>query len=203
MLINRHFNIKPKPALNRAEARKVAVDLHQKVYENFALGTLDPIQSYALPGFIASLRGRLAQRPGGTQLKWFLHEHKKKAKLVSYKIGLIPGAKDETKYERKGVIQAVVRIHSLQSLLHVRRGKNTRETLLDAQGRRIWWTEQEARKQAKEVVEYVVMQKPLKNSREGQWKLWGTTEETTVPKLEHAQRKTRKGQKDPDLLPQA
>ena len=65
---------------------------------------------------------------------------------------------------------------------------------MDAQGRD--WPgpvpldpEEGARKVAKESVEYFVVQKSLRKSKEGPWKLWGQTEEMTLDKLARQERK--------------
>lgn len=151
---------------------------------------------------MGSLRGRIAHRPPGTQLKWTLHKYVSPSKLVSWRPAVPPLKKGEKKAERKGIVQAVVRIHSLQSLQNVRRkgqGSGSKEVLVDSQGRELQGgdnSEQAALKHAKELVEYVVVQKVLKNSREGPWKLWGTTEEMSLEKLEREQRKLRKREAD-------
>ena len=40
------------------------------------------------------------------------------------------------------------------------------------------------RGEAKETVEYFVVQKQLKKSREGKWMVWGAAKETTLEDLE-------------------
>ena len=100
------------------------------------------------------------------------------------------------------MVQAVVRLHSLQSLQHVKRvavrhpskASVTKEVLVDSQGRELPDSaaenaEEAARKSAKELVEYLVIQKSLRKSKEGPWMIWGTAEETTSDKLAPVERK--------------
>lgn len=187
--------MKPKPRLRLGEIPSAAKDLHNTMYQQFAIGNLEPLQTSVVPGFLGQLRARIAQRPNRNPLRWKLHEYKTVPRLMSFKVALFPGPSNEKNTERRGLIQAVVRIHSLQSLHHIRRvpvrdGKKgkapTKDVLIDARGREISESEyeQEARREAKESVEYVVIQKKILKSKEGPWKIWGTTEETTLEKLD-------------------
>lgn len=109
--------------------------------------------------------------------------------------------KNESNTERDGLVQAIVRIHSLQSLQHVRRVRTgTQEVLVDGQGRELAGkgadgmetSDEGAMRHAKELVEYIVIQKSLKMSKEGPWKIWGTTEESTLERLEREERRQHK-----------
>ena len=102
-----------------------------------------------------------------------------------------------------GLVQAVVRIHSLQSLLHVKRvqtrGKDgkmsTKEIAMGDDGVEFSiarFTEQNDLSNAKETVEYFVIQKSLRKSKESGWMVWGTAEETTLDKLDRQEEKARK-----------
>jgi len=70
-----------------------------------------------------------------------------------------------------GLRQAVARIKSVQRL-----------TRYDADGEAVPGSGKE-----KEVVEYVVVQKRLWLGKEHPWRIWGTTEETTIEALEKAE----------------
>ena len=48
---------------------------------------------------------------------------------------------------------------------------------------------------AKETVEYVVLQQMYKMAEPGEWKVWGTTEETTLEKVEALQARRAKASK--------
>lgn len=167
------------------------------MYQSFAAGDLGPVEGQICTGLLSSLRSRIAQRPANTHLIWRLHKYLSAPRLVSFRAGIMPGVDGKMvkdKGAQNGFIQAVVRIHSLQSLQHVRttttriRGKTYEETtLVDAQGREIPADEDAtalARKNAKETVEYFVIQKQLKRSKEGSWMVWGTAEETSLEKVE-------------------
>lgn len=193
----RWLHVRPRPRLNLRQIPDAAVDLHNKVYTQLAKGNLEPVQNFVVPGFLGSLRARIAQRQSGTSLRWVLHEHKTQPKLASFRVAMFPPGTGETNKQRKGAIQAVVRLHTLQSLQHVRlrptrKGQAPEEVLVDAQGKELPLSEQteaEARKNAKELVEYIVLQKLIRNSREGAWKVWGTTDETTLDKVKQLEAK--------------
>jgi protein MBA1 len=119
---------------------------------------------------------------------------------------MIPNAKGKFEKNGDGIIQAVVRIHSLQSLRHVKRvwtkekgrGETTKEVLVDAQGRELppeKDSEEAALKDAKELVEYFVVQKSVRKGKEGNWMLWGTAEETTLAAVENRESSEGKAQK--------
>lgn len=179
--------------------------MHREMYQAFAAGDLEPVEGQICTGLLSSLRSRIAQRPANTHLIWRLHKYLSKPRLVSFKAGVIPGADGrlvKDKGAQNGFIQAVVRIHSLQSLQHVRRtttrqhGKvHKEETLVDNQGREIPAGEDAAalaRKSAKETVEYFVIQKQLKRSREGPWMVWGTAEESSLETVEQEGRERKR-----------
>lgn len=162
------------------------------MYTHFASGNLAPIEGQLCEGMLGSLRMRVSQRPINTGLRWTLHKYLSRPKLMSYKPAIAPGVKGETSSERNGVVQAVVRIHSLQSLQHVKRvgsrdAQNkmvVREVLVDAQGRELEPLEEGVvPRDAKELLEFFVVQKSLRRGKEGPWMVWGTTEETTMDKI--------------------
>ena len=171
------------------------------MYSAFAAGNLRPVESSICSGLLNSLRARISQRPANTHLKWTLHKYLSRPRLVSYKAGIMPGADGKpvkAKDQQNGFVQAIVRIHSLQSLQHVRtstvreRGRMvTKETLVDSAGREVPDDGGNGERGAKETVEYFVVQKQLKRSREGPWMVWGTAEETTIDKLVLGRRKKR------------
>ena len=166
------------------------------MYEALAAGDLKPVQGEICTGLLTSLRGRIGQRPANTHLKWTLHKYLTAPRLVSYKSSIMPGADgrpSKDKEAQNGFTQAIIRIHSLQSLQHVltktvrEHGKLvTTEALVDAQGRLLSADEDPeaaARRNAKETVEYFVIQKQMKKSKEGPWMVWGTAQESSLEKI--------------------
>lgn len=186
-------NTKPKPRLHKNRIPGVAKDLHRTMYEHFAAGNLRPMEKQICAGFLGSLRSRLSKRPQNTYIRWTLHRYITAPKLVSHKVAMLPNAKGGLSSD--GILQAVVRIHSLQSLRHIKRvstkekggrGETTKEVLVDAQGRELpaeQDSQEAALKDAKELVEYMVVQKSVRKGKEEEWMLWGTAEETTLQKL--------------------
>lgn len=206
MLNYRYYAIRPRPSLDWRTVPSTAKTLHAQMYSAFAAGDLRPVQSNICSGLLASLRARISQRPQNTHLRWTLHKYLSKPRLVSYRAGIMPGPDGravEGKDQQNGFVQAIVRIHSLQSLQHVRtstvREKGrlvTRETPVDSVGREIADADVKGEKGAKETVEYFVVQKQLKRSQEGPWMVWGTAEETTIDQLNLGARKKRKAKAD-------
>lgn len=192
-LFYRYWYVRPKPRLQLRKIAPVAEELHQKMYVALAEGNLASVERFLLGGMMGSLRGRIAERPAGTQLKWTLHKYLSKSKLVSWRPILFPAKQGEKSTERRGIVQAVVRIHTSQSLQHVRRRPRGNgefmEILVDSQGRELASQDPKmAERHAKQVVEYLVLQKVIRNSKEGPWKLQGFAEESTLEKLERVER---------------
>ncbi|KAI7567596.1 hypothetical protein KC346_g20701, partial [Hortaea werneckii] len=178
----------------------VARDLHKSMYEHFAAGNLTPMENQICEGMLGSLRSRIAQRNPNTGLKWTLHKYLSRPKLASYRAAIFPEQKGEKNTERNGIIQAVVRIHSLQSLQHIKRMSTrdanqklvVREVPVDSQGREMEPLQEGAvPANAKDAVEYVVIQKMIRKGKEGRWMIWGTTEETTMSKIKQEQNKSQ------------
>ncbi|KAK3691001.1 hypothetical protein LTR37_018903 [Vermiconidia calcicola] len=201
MIVMRWWITRPRPKLEITKPPGIVKDLHQKMYSHFAAGNLEAIEPRLCPGLLNSLRRRISLRSPNTHLKWTLHKYLSKPKLVSYRAMQIPGQKSETSRERNGVTQAIVRIHSLQSLQHVKRVTArergllvTKEVVVDSKGNELPGATTDERFQvrnAKESVEYLVLQRIMKQSTQGPWKLWGNAEETTLSKLDSEQRKKR------------
>lgn len=199
MLLFYKWYVTPRPKARRAKIPGVAQELHKSMYEHLASGNLNQIEHLLASGLQSSLRQRIGQRPAGTRMKWVLHKYLSPSKLVFWQANLAPAKKKgETNYERDGLVQAIVRIHSLQSLQHVRKVQTgTKEVLVDSQGRELTGkgadgmetSDEGAMRHAKELVEYIVIQKSLKKSREGPWKVWGTTEESTLERLDREERR--------------
>lgn len=204
LVMYRFVSIRPRPQLHYKTAADVGKRMHKQMYEAFAAGDLKPVQAEICTGLLASLRSRIAQRPANTHLKWTLHKYLTPPRLMSYRTALLPGADgkpNNAKETQNGFTQAVVRIHSSQSLQHVRT-TNVRvnaqlvkkEVLVDSQGRELPADEDPelaAKRHAKETVEYFVIQKQMKKSKEGPWMVWGTAEETTPEKVERGARKSK------------
>lgn len=187
-----------------------AKETHKEMLANFATGELQPVEKKLCDGMLASLRRRIAQRPPNTSYIWKLHRYITPPALVSFKSYIFPETIKMKKEERHGVVQAVVRIHSLQSLRPLKRvsvkenGKTVvREFVTDAQGvdqplERMMESSQVDRS-AKETVEYVVMQQMYKRAAPGPWKIWGTTEESSLVGLEK-KAKEKKAKKEGERL---
>lgn len=179
------FYIKPHLKLRPWAIAPMAAEMHKKMYEQFASGDFLGRDPPMCEGLLASLRTRVGNRQVNTWLKWTLHKYLSKPRLVSYKVVVMPGEKGVSRREQSGLQQAVVRIHSLQSLQHMKResvrgddGKLvTRETPIEGAANM-------GGKDGKETVEYIVVQKWLRRGKHGPWMIWGTTGETTLRDLD-------------------
>lgn len=173
-LLYRYWWVRPRPTLEYGSVARTAARLHAEMYAAFARGELEGVRETLCPGIFGSLQQRITQRPPGVRMRWVLVRHVKSPTVVSFKavVQTDPQGKVNPKTEQIGLKQAVVRIHSVQSLQHVRRftvkegdTRTVKEEVLGAP------TE-------KESVEYLVVQKMLFNSREQSWKVWGSTQES-------------------------
>ncbi|KAI7490267.1 hypothetical protein KC357_g2029 [Hortaea werneckii] len=200
LLVFRFVAVRPRPRLQLLTIPGFARDLHKSMYEHFAAGNLTPMESQICEGMLGSLRSRIAQRNPNTGLKWTLHKYLSRPKLASYRAAIFPEQKGEKNTERNGIIQAVVRIHSLQSLQHIKRVSTrdanqklvVREVPVDSQGRELEALKEDAiPANAKDAVEYVVIQKVIRKGKESRWMIWGTTEETTMSKIKQDQNKSQ------------
>ena len=172
------------------------------MYEHFGSGNIQPIELSICGGLLGSLRARISERPPNVMLKWTLHEYLSSPKLVSYKAAVAPRPKGAPPGDSTGIKQAVVRIHTLQSLQHVKRmhvkekGVSfAKDIQVDVSGRELQLP-RDPRENAKVMVEYVVVQKMMMRSKEGPWMIWGMTEETTVDKLKQEGRKEERRRKE-------
>lgn len=169
------------------------------MFANFATGDLRGLDKKLCAGIYNSLQRRIDQRPRDTSYLWQIHEYISKPRLVSYKLYPFPETVNFPKHERHGIAQAVVRIHAKQSLrplkrVRVKEGARmvVKEVIVDSRGAeypRERLTESSAVWNAKETVEYVVVQRLYKMTEPGPWKIWGTTEETSLDKVEALQKR--------------
>ena len=155
---NRSFKLKKKSVCPTAMA------LHKQMYSAFAEGDVQKLREICCDGIYDSFRARIGGRKRGETMSWELVQYKGSPKVVSDRMAQIPGA------EGAALRQAVVRIRSRQKLERHLSGKG-----VEGGGE-------------KDVVEYVVVQSKMEKWRAGEWKVWGTTTETTLKDVERWQR---------------
>ena len=124
---------------------------------------------------------------------------------MSYRGIVFQDSMELPREERHGVVQAVVRIHSLQSLWPVRRvpvregGKTVlKDVIVTPEGREVpveRVMESSLQMNRKETVEYLVIQRMYKRAQPGEWMVWGTAEEMSLDKLEGMRKKAGMGEK--------
>jgi protein MBA1 len=136
-----------------------AVGLHHLMYTAFAEGDIKALRKICTDGILETFEGRIRAR-GKEKWTWELVKYNKSPRVMSHRGGTlgIDGA---------ALRQAVVRIASRQKLTRYRDGK-----IVPGSG------------QEKDVLEYVVIQKMMLRGKEEDWRVWGTTDETTIDKLD-------------------
>ena len=107
-------------------------------------------------GLLASFHARIKARPSEERLQWTLHKYIGFPRIVSTNIYPL-------EIESSALYQVVVKIRSLQTLERMPAkdlAGNARET--------------------KKMIEYLVLQRTMLKGKEGEWKIWGTAEESKV-----------------------
>jgi protein MBA1 len=174
--------IKPRPKLEVFEIAPKAARAHREMYHLFADGNVDSLERRVCSGLFGSLRRRVLQRAPNTYLRWEIKKELSPPALCSFKAAVLPGGKGEQKDERNAQIQAVVKLHTLQSLQHVKR--ISKREGKDGKGAIVTREEDIGNEEEKESVEYVVMQRTIRKGKLGEWQIWGFTEETSLAQVE-------------------
>ncbi|KAK8202051.1 hypothetical protein M8818_005576 [Zalaria obscura] len=178
--------VKPRPDLQYFQVTKIAKGLYESMYEQFATGNLDPIRPRLCESIEENLTARIANRPKNTHLQWKLHRYIGRPALMSYRAGMMQLNDDNEK--QTGITQAVVRIRSEQSLRRVKRVRAADGKVLEVLEEGSVMGANDGSK-GKEVVEYFVIQRMIRNGVWGDWMIWGTTQESTVESVERARRR--------------
>jgi protein MBA1 len=198
-LVMRVWVVRPKmwsgKKLERGKVVGIATEIYEEMYTGLAKGDLRLVEQDLKPGLLASLRSRLAQRAPNSGMLWKLHGYTSRPKVMSFKFITLPGGSDE---EKNGVVQAVVRLRSKQSLVKVQKVRTKDET-----GRAVMRAvpvdeagvpvpeagmEELMERNSKVTTEYVVLQRMMKKGKFERWQMWGTAEESSLAKLERDHR---------------
>ncbi|KXT17698.1 hypothetical protein AC579_9011 [Pseudocercospora musae] len=196
--------VKPALKLQRRKTPKIAQEIYEEMYRAFAAGnvTSGNIEGKLSPGFLKSLQSRINQRRPGDILQWKLHKYLERPRCVAYMFAL-PDVKGSNE-KRSGIMQAIVRIRSQQSLVHVKRMKVldphgskqlvVADVPVDRDGQAIpeEKIEEEERKNRKDITEYFVLHRLLRQGEVGEWQAWGTTTETGVEEIRKQEAATQK-----------
>lgn len=179
--------VKPRPKLEISKIAPRAAELHNEMYKAFAAGDVNSLSDKVCTGLFGSLRGRLMNRAPNTFLRWEVKRQVAKPKLCSYKAAVLPGPKGESSAERNAQIQAVVKLHTIQSLQHVKKVQKR-----EGHHKRIVTAlENIGAEEEKESIEYVVLQRTLRKGKVNPWQIWGFTEETSLAKIEQEEREKK------------
>lgn len=195
LLYFRYFGVRPRPKSLKvlrltSTLPRIAKDLHIQMMNALASGNLSPVTETLCPGVLASLRRRISERAPSTGLRW-RYEQLARPKLVSLRATLIPQS-GKGEGQQSGIMQAVVRITSRQSVQRIKKikskvkGEEDRIVVIDAAGR-IVPEELVETPPLRRSVEYVVIQSVLRKSKMGPWMIWGMADETTMEKIREMQ----------------
>lgn len=147
------------------------------MYVAFASGNLESEEGILLEGIKGSLERRIALREPNSYLKWHIVKHIDSPRLVSFKATPIPGPDGSVSNAKSGVMQAVVRIGTVQSLQTMKRTQKR-------EGNKMAMVEEPIKGQGtaleKTSTEYMVVQKSIRQGKEKGWKIWGFTQETSL-----------------------
>ncbi|EFE33843.1 uncharacterized protein ARB_07308 [Trichophyton benhamiae CBS 112371] len=162
------------------ERKKMAIELHKRMYNHFASGNLGALQTYCCLGIFESFFKRVVRRPASSpELIWKLHKYLKfphsmtitGARVVSDRAAALPNATG------MGIRQVVVRIQSRQSLI------TPPAPIARLSEKQIQDIEKQQQEKQKDCTEYIVLQRFMLGGKDGEWKVWGLADETTTEDL--------------------
>lgn len=179
----KYFLIKPRPNLEMFSIAPKVAQLHREMYTAFAAGNLDAVKDRVCTGLFGSLRGRLLQRAPNTFLRWSVKKQLSAPQLCSFKAAALPYEKSQDATERNAQIQAVVKLHTLQSLQHAKKVSKREGKTNTKAGVIVTVEEDVGAVEEKESVEYVVVQRTLRKGKMGPWQVWGFADEMTLSKI--------------------
>ncbi|KAF1817843.1 uncharacterized protein K489DRAFT_328693 [Dissoconium aciculare CBS 342.82] len=153
----------PVPAPHTAEIIRATKALYEDIYTAFGNGDLAPVRDRLAPGFHDTLSQHIRERRPDTTRQWRLERYVGEPRVAA------KAAKEAAKAAKRdanGMLQAIVRIRSVQSLVTVAR-------------KRTW---DRARRTTS--VEYFVVQKKIRHSRvDPDWQAWGAAQESTPERI--------------------
>lgn len=162
---------KRKFKIHRKATAPAALALHKQMYSHFAEADVPALRKICTDGLFDSFSTRIASRARGERVEWELVRYNGAAKVVSHRAARIPNT------EGMAIRQAVVRVSSRQKLTRSKSGKGGKVEILGGSGKE------------KDVVEYLVVQRFMRDWKEGEWRVWGTTGETSLEDVELWDRK--------------
>ncbi|PQE15180.1 Mitochondrial inner membrane Mba1 protein [Rutstroemia sp. NJR-2017a WRK4] len=156
--------MKYKIQLDRHRIVPTAKGMHDEMYKAFAEGDSKTLHKICADGLYESFMGRIGARPKGEKIEWELVRMNGTPKIISHRAATLPVAMGAGSFLR----QAVVRIASRQKMTR----KSRNGEVVPGSGKE------------KDVVEYLVLQMFYRGYEPGEWRVWGTTEETTLERAE-------------------
>ena len=125
-------------------------------------GDSNKLSKICTEGLLSSFRSRIASRPRNQRLRWTLHKH-------NYRPRIVLNRASRLEVKNSAVRQVVIRLATRQSLAKLKANSNGQfDTIIAGTG------------EEKDVREYLVLQKRMLRGVEGHWVIWGTADETDV-----------------------
>lgn len=150
----------PRPKLGLRSMIPTAIGLQSQMYIAYADKDEHTIRKICTDGLRDSLLARMASRQQDMKMTWEHISFNRKCKVMSHRAATLGS-------DGAAIRQAVIRLDTRQKLSRYR-----------ANGEVIAPSEK-----AKDILEYVVIQKRTIKGKEQDWQIWGTTEETTLEKV--------------------
>ncbi|KAK2865436.1 hypothetical protein FQN49_003570 [Arthroderma sp. PD_2] len=170
-----------KLPLRLRERKQKAFELHKEMYHQFASGNLSALQTLCCQGLFQTFSARISRRsPHSPPPIWKLHKYLRfpssmtisGARVVSDRAAALPGAVG------MGIRQVIIRIHSRQSLI------TPSAPVSELGEQQIQELEAQQNEKQKDCTEYLVLQRMMWSGKDGDWKVWGLAEETTIEDLQ-------------------
>jgi len=130
-----------------------AIALHKQMYTAFAEKDTKTLRKICCDGIYNSFVSRMASRNKGEKWEWKIVKYNGSARVVSNRMARMP-------LDGAAIHQAVVRIKTRQQLTRWVGGKEVPGA------------------KEKDTIEYLVVQRKFWKWEEGEWEVWGTTEES-------------------------
>ena len=166
---------------------RIAKTLYEEMYTRLADGSIDTMRPRLCENIHASLVDRVQARGPNTKMEWTLHKYRSEPRVVSHRTSLMD--RNVAAGHNKSLLQqAVLRVKSVQSLKRFKKVRQKDGKIVDVLDE---GSVGGAEGQGRDVVEYFVVQRMTRKGKKGDWKVWGTTQETTIQMIEAQHRKAR------------
>ncbi|QSS53991.1 hypothetical protein I7I53_01420 [Histoplasma capsulatum var. duboisii H88] len=179
----KYLNRNNKLPLRLRERKRAALDLYKTMYTAYAAADTATLQTICCNSLRDQFLKRISKRPAhGKKLVWTLHKFIKLPFSTTLTGARVIADRAAQVGHGVGIRQVVVRIQSHQSLVRPSPAADTQNSNSSNGTQSQSAAVAEAKSQKS--TEYIVLQKMLVSGKEGDWKVWGFTNETTMEDME-------------------